>query len=82
MLYKDDKVLRHDDTTTEEGVVSKDIWTGTETWAEMQGYPLMDFAEAIVTGRGPKTTLENSLVVQRITDAIYKSADAGGAVAV
>jgi len=82
MLYQDDKVLTHDDTTTEDGVVSKEIWRGDETWAEMQGFPLMDFAEAIVQGRAPQTTLESSLVVQRITDAIYKSAETGGAVEV
>jgi predicted dehydrogenase len=82
MLYKDDKVLRHDDATTAGGVVSKDIWRGTETWAEMQGFEMTDFVEAIVTGREPKTTLEKSHVVQCITDAIYKSAGSGGAVEV
>ena len=79
MLYQDDKVLMHDDTTTEDGVVSKEVWRGDETWAEMQGFPLLDFVQAIVEGREPQTTLEKALVVQKITDAIYESADGGAA---
>ncbi|NLW50889.1 MAG: Gfo/Idh/MocA family oxidoreductase [Candidatus Brocadiaceae bacterium] len=82
MLYKDEKVIRHDAATPETGLVSQDIWSGTETWAEMQGFETLDFAEAIVTGRAPQTTLEKALIVQRITDAIYRSADTGKAVEV
>jgi UDP-N-acetyl-2-amino-2-deoxyglucuronate dehydrogenase len=82
MLYKDDKVIRHDSATTAEGLVSSEVWRGTETWADMQGFETLDFAEAVVTGREPQTTLEKAMVVQRITDAIYKSADSGGAVEV
>lgn len=80
MLYKDDKVITHDDTTTERGVVTKEIWRGTDEWAEMQGFVLMDFIEAIVEGRQPQTSLEKALVIQKITDAVYESADRGAAV--
>jgi len=43
---------------------------------------LDDFAHAIREGRRPHTELEHSLVVQRITDAIYASARSGQAVEV
>lgn len=80
MLYKADKVITHDDTTAEQGVVTKEIWRGTDEWAEMQGFVLMDFVEAIVEGRQPQTSLEKALVIQKITDAVYESADRGAAV--
>jgi predicted dehydrogenase len=41
-----------------------------------------DFAEAVRQGRPPRTTLEQALVVQQITDAIYESARSGQAVAI
>ena len=82
MIYQDDKVIAHNDTTTEDGVVTREIWRGDETWADMQGFAVTDFAEAIVEGREPQTSLEKALVIQRITDAIYKSAESGTAVEV
>ncbi len=39
--------------------------------------PIVDFAESIDTGRKPATTLEEALIVQRMTDAIYESAETG-----
>ena len=80
MLYGDDKVITHDDTTTEDGVVSHVVWQGDDTWAQIQGGVLIDFAEAIVEGREPQTSLEKSLVIQKMTDAIYESARTGRAV--
>jgi predicted dehydrogenase len=35
---------------------------------------LRDFATAVLNNRSPKTTLEQALLVQQITDAIYLSA--------
>jgi len=80
MLYKDDKVITHYDTSTQEGVLTREIWRGDDRWADMQGFVLMDFVEAIVQGRQPQTPLEKALVVQKITDAIYQSAEKGAAV--
>jgi predicted dehydrogenase len=41
-----------------------------------------DFALAIRENRRPKTGLEEALVVQQITDAIYRSAEEGRAVGI
>ena len=80
MVPQEGKVITHDDLTAEEGVVTRTVWEGTETWGDMLGRMVVDFAEAIVHGREPATTLEKSLVIQKITDAIYASAESGRAV--
>lgn len=69
-----------DDTSTEQGVISKTLWEGDETRSQVHAGPLTDFAEAIRQNRPPKTSFENALVVQQITDAIYRSAETGSAV--
>jgi predicted dehydrogenase len=43
---------------------------------------VQDFCAAIREGRQPKTGLEQALVVQQISDAIYRSAQLGQAVEV
>jgi predicted dehydrogenase len=65
-----------------EGVSSKVIWEGEESWDAVHLGPLADFAHAIRSGHPPRTTLEQALVVQKITDAIYRSAATGKAVAI
>ena len=62
------------------GVVSETVWE------EGQGDPkdnvVNDFVRAIREGGQPKTSLERALVMQKITDAIYASAESGASVAV
>ncbi|MEX0653231.1 MAG: Gfo/Idh/MocA family oxidoreductase [Phycisphaeraceae bacterium] len=69
-----------DESDEEKGVVSKLLWEGEETWPTVHNGPLGDLAEAIVHGRPPRTGLEQAMVIQRITDAIYASSDTGQAV--
>lgn len=59
------------------GSTSRVIWHGDETWEYAHSQPIDDFAKAIREGREPKTSLERALTVQRITDAIYRSAREG-----
>jgi predicted dehydrogenase len=63
-----------------EGVVSETLWE------EAQGDPdndvIQDFVGAIRNGTEPKTNLERALMMQKITDAIYASAESGGCVAI
>ncbi len=54
------------------GVVSETIWK--ESDGGPTGGVLEDFVYAVRQNRKPKTTLENALVMQKITDAIYDSA--------
>ena len=71
-----------DDTTTEDGVVTKKLWEGEEQISNIHAGPTTDFAAAIRENRPPKTTLEQALVVQQITDAIYASAETGTAIVI
>ena len=63
-----------------EGPVRRTLWAGAESYAAVNRALLEDFATAIRTGRAPKTTLTQALLVQRITDALYRSAERGEAV--
>jgi len=74
------KTVTHDYADPEKGVVSETIWEGDEKPGSEHEGPVHDFAQAILTGTPPKTTLEQSLAVQKISDAIYLSADEGVAV--
>ena len=71
-----------DQATDRDGVVSRVIWEGTEEPALQHRRPVSDFCRAILDGRPPKTTLRQALVVQRILDSIYASAERGAAVEV
>lgn len=46
-------------------------------WPLIHRGPVIDFAEAVLTGSAPMTSLEDALSVQRLTDAIYQSARTG-----
>lgn len=74
--------LIHDDTTAAEGVVSRVLHRSDDDWNIIHEGPVRDFADAIVGHRPPMTSLEQALVIQRITDAIYASATSGQAVAI
>lgn len=80
MLYEDDKVIIHDDTSTETGVSSHEIWRGNDRWADMQGVIVRDFVDAVAENREPQTSLEKALIIQKLTDAVYESAARGDAV--
>jgi predicted dehydrogenase len=68
------KKLYHDDGSQGNGVVTRVLWEGDETWDTANYSALPDFARAIGTHKPPRTTLEQALVVQQISDAIYASA--------
>ena len=72
--------ILHDDTSAEQGVVTRTLWEGEGSSSAVHHGPLSDFASAIRHGHPPKTTLEQALVVQQISDAIYASAEQGRAV--
>lgn len=63
-----------------QGAVSRTLWTGDESYNDIHRALLEDFAAAVRTRRPPKTTLTQALLVQRITDALYRSVESGGAV--
>ena len=77
-----DKKVWHDESHADRAVASKVIWQGNESYATGNAGVLQDFAGAIREGRPPKTSLEQSLVIQQITDAIYSSVATGRAVAI
>lgn len=62
-----------------EGVVSETVWDGSQGGAADN--VVNDFVAAIAKGCPPQTGLEQALVMQKITDAIYASGKSGQAVA-
>lgn len=78
MMSDGERIVIHDDSTSEEGVVSTTVWQ--EDTDTAFNTPASDLAEAIREGRPPATTLEQALVLQEITDAVYASAESGEAV--
>lgn len=80
MTDSNPKRIVFDGSTTEDGMVQRVLWEGEEDRSMVHAGPLTDFAAAIREGRAPKTTLENALVMQQITDAVYASAESGEAV--
>ena len=71
-----------DTATDADGVASRVIWEGSEDPRLQHRRPVTDFCRAIRGGGPPKTTLRQALVIQRILDSIYASAERGAAVAV
>jgi len=82
MIPAGEKKILADESSPETGVSTRTLWEGAEGWEVPLFGPVQDFAAAIREGRAPKTSLEQALVVQQITDAIYASAAKGKAVAV
>ena len=64
------------------GTIPRTLWAGNESYNDIHRALLEDFATAVRTGCPPKTTLAQALLVQQITDALYRSAERGEAVAV
>ncbi len=69
-----------DEASTENGVVTRTLWEGMEDARMAHAGPVTDFAAAIRENRRPKTGLEESLIIQQITDAIYASSEKGASV--
>ncbi|MHB9023802.1 MAG: Gfo/Idh/MocA family protein [Armatimonadota bacterium] len=76
------KALIFDEANPETGTTSRTIWEGEEDFSLVNRGPLENFAEVILHGGEPRTTLERALTIQQITDAIYASAASGTAVTV
>jgi len=74
MLAARDKRIVFEEASAERGVVSRTVWEGSEDPASVHVRLLEDFARAVRERRSPRTSLEQALVVQRITDAAYASA--------
>jgi len=62
------------------GTIPQTLWTGSESYMDIHRALLEDFATAVRTDRSPQTTLSQALLVQQITDALYRSAETGEAV--
>ncbi len=80
MTPAEKKEIIYFENSRAEGTVRRTLWAGEESYAAVNRALLEDFATAIRTGRAPKTTLTQALLVQRITDALYRSAERGEAV--
>jgi predicted dehydrogenase len=65
---------------TERGAVEQKVCDVEDHGSEVPRRLIEDFAGAVREGREPLTSLENARVVQKITDAIYASAESGRAV--
>lgn len=58
------------------GTVTRTLWEGDESgWATFNDGPLLDFATAIRQNRPPLTSLRDALLIARLTEGIYRSAD-------
>jgi UDP-N-acetyl-2-amino-2-deoxyglucuronate dehydrogenase len=77
-----EKSVVYNKASSDEGVVTEVIWKGEDEWGDTRDGLVDDFAAAVREGRSPRTSLENALVVQQITDAIYASAETGEAVGI
>lgn len=80
MLARGHREVIHDEGRGPGGVVSSTLWEGDDS--ESGGNPrvIEEFARAVRGDGEPITSLEQALVVARITDAVYQSAASGRAV--
>ena len=79
MRPEKEKSVIYNKASSQKGVVTEVIWEGEDEWADTRDGLVDDFAAAVREGRSPRTGLEQALVVQQITDAIYVSAETGEA---
>jgi len=82
MIPEKQKKIIFNKTDKNNGFTTDTIWEGDDDSSILHRGPVHDFANAIREGRQPKTSLEQSLIIQKITDAIYTSAREGQAVKV
>ena len=78
----DHKRIILDTATDADGVSSRVIWEGSEDPWRQHRWPVLDFCRAILSGGQPRTSLRQALVIQRILDSVYASAERGAAIAV
>lgn len=64
----------------ERGVTSCVLWQGDEDYELVSTALIDDFAVAVRTAGAPLTNLAQALLIQEVTDAIYKSAHSGSEV--
>ncbi len=77
MTFSGPKKVLVDETDAAAGVRSRVLWEGEEKEADYHHGPVQDFADSILENRPPHTDLARALVIQRIFDAIYESAESG-----
>ena len=82
MVPREGKKITFNNSSTERGVFSEVIWEGEEESERINSRLLEDFAVAIREDCSPKTGLEQALIIQKITDAIYVSAEQRRAVTI
>jgi predicted dehydrogenase len=82
MIPERGKTVTFYEASTETGVVQKVIWQGDETWDMVHEGVVNDFVQAVLEQHPPATTLEQALIVQQITDAIYAATEKGESVSV
>ena len=80
MIPGQNKKLLFDEAVAGTGVVTRTLWEGEDSWDDGHRGVLADFVAAVRERRPPLASLEQALVVQQITDAIYASAETGAAV--
>ncbi|MET0262590.1 MAG: hypothetical protein ABW223_06815, partial [Rariglobus sp.] len=69
-------VVQVSEADSTRGTVTRTLWAGDESgWANFNDGPLLDFATAIRHDRAPLTSLRDSLLIARLTEGIYRSAD-------
>lgn len=76
------KELVHTSGVPGEGARHELLWSGSDDDGPVHHGPIPDFCRAIRTGTPPMTTLEQSRVIQALTDAVYESSRRGEAVRV
>lgn len=80
MRPEEGKQVVFNNTSTEKGVFSEVVWEGDEEHAIVSTGPALDLARAIRGDRRPRTGMQQALVLQKITDGIYASAETGSPV--
>ncbi len=80
MLKGEDNKVYLDRTHADKALTTEVVWEGDHDHANTMIAPLLDFASGIRNGTQVATDLKRGLVMQKITDAIYKSAAEGRAV--
>ena len=71
------KKIVFDSATAENGVQSEVVWQGDEERTPLYAGVVDDFALAVRSRRPPSTDLRKCLVLQKIIDAVYASAEKG-----
>ena len=70
----------HSTATPENGLVSKTLWTAGKDDSVLDGNPTEDFIAALRDRRPPMTDVKQAMVITKITDAIFASAESGACV--